>query len=78
MIEKLLYGIAMLIITLAIQFFLFRKGKSTSFWSGKDLVLILCVLGLISNDSSYLAGILGYVLGDYIGEFAGWHKFNQK
>lgn len=74
MIERILFGAGMLIVTLAIQFVLFKRGKGVTFWSGTEVVLIMCVLGLLSNDADYLAGILGYVLGDEIGKFAGWHK----
>lgn len=78
MIEKLLFGVGMLVVTLVIQFVLFKKGKSGAFWSGTEVVFVMCILGLLAKDANYLAGILGYVLGDDIGKFAGWHKYHKK
>lgn len=74
MLEKILFAVAMLVITLVLQFVLFRMGKGVSFWSGTEPVYIMCILGLVSNDASYFAGILGYAAGDYIGKLAGWHE----
>lgn len=74
MTQKILFGAGMLIVTLAIQFVLYKKGKGVAFWTGTEPVFIMCVLGLLANDAGYLAGILGYVIGDDIGKLAGWHK----
>lgn len=71
--ESVLFCGGMLLVTVALQFFLFKTNRNVSFWSGMDVVIIMCVLGLISNDISYLAGLLGYAVGDQIGRFAGWH-----
>lgn len=73
MIEKVLFAVGMLLVTLLIQFILFKKGKSGAFWCGTEVVFVMCILGLLSNDVGYFAGILGYVAGDAIGKIAGWH-----
>lgn len=77
MIAKVIFGVAMFAITLAIQFCLYKKGKSVAFWSGAELVFGMCILGLLSDDAAYFAGILGYVIGDYAGKYAGWHKYTK-
>lgn len=74
LIYMILYGFGMLFVTLIIQFMLYKKNKNIDFWSGTEPVIILCILGLIANEPGDIAGILGYVIGDYIGKFVGWHK----
>lgn len=78
MIEMILYGIGMFAVTLAIQFFLFKKNKGVGFWSGTEPIFIMCILGLLSNSAGDHAGILGYMIADYIGKRAGWHKTDKE
>lgn len=73
-ISMIIFGTAMLVITLLIQFILYKKKKDVNFWSGSEMVLIVSVLGIVTGDVTYFAGILGYAIGDCIGKFAGWHK----
>lgn len=75
-IEMIIFGAAMLVLTLIFRFFFYKKQKNYLFWSGTHLVLILAVLGIVTQDVNYFAGILGYVVGDLIGNFVGWNNIN--
>lgn len=71
-ISMVLFGLGMLLVTLLIHYVLFRMKKRTDFWMGTSVVFVMCVLGLLSNDVGYLAGILGYIIGSDISKLAGW------
>lgn len=78
LIYMILYGFGMLIVTLIIQFVLYKTKKNIDFWSGTEPVIILCILGLLTNEVGDIAGILGYAIADRIGKFAGWHNTKTK
>lgn len=78
MTEKIIYVIGFFIITLLIQYLLHilrKDGNLTgsTLWVGTGVVIILCMFGIIKQDTNYFASIIGYVSADEIGKSLGWH-----
>lgn len=76
--EYWLYGIGYFILTLMIQYVLFKFRKNhnrgaSSIWTGNTIVIILCVLGLLTQELNKFAAVIGYVLADRIGKEMGWY-----
>lgn len=76
--EYWLYGIGYFILTLMIQYVLFKFRKNhnrgaSSIWTGNTIVILLCVLGLLTQELNKFAAIIGYVLADWIGKEMGWY-----
>lgn len=73
MTEKIIYGIGFFIITLLIQYLLhiLRKDGNlmgSTLWAGISVGIILCIFGIIQQDTNYFASIIGYVSADEIGK----------
>lgn len=76
MITIVLYVIFFFVITLLIQFFGSKrksKGK-VKIWEGTNTIVVICILGIITQNINYLSAIIGFVIADQIGKIAGWHK----
>ena len=73
----LIYGIGFFVIILLIQYivYIIRKdpAKKLSFWTGTTCVICLCVLGIVNQDIHYFASVIGFVMGDSVGETMKWH-----
>ncbi len=71
------YGIGFFLATLLIQWIINRKNKNTSrkvfFWTGCTCVIGICVLGIINHSVYQFASIIGFAVGDSLGEALGWH-----
>lgn len=80
--EYWLYGIGYFILTLMIQYVLFKFRKNhnrgaSSIWTGNTIVIILCVLGLLTQELNKFAAVIGYVLADWIGKEMGWDGISR-
>ena len=78
MLELTIYGIGFFICTLLIQYLLFRFRKnhnhgSNCIWVGNSVIMVLCVVGIVNHNITYLAAILGFICADEVGKVAGWH-----
>lgn len=78
MFEMIFMGVAIFALTLVFQYIPYRLNKKFDFWMGMTVVFIMAILGIVTKDPTYFAGILGYVVGNEIAEFAGWHKIAEK
>lgn len=72
MISMILTGIGILLVTILIRYITFRTKKFTDFWVGTTEIVVICILGILSGDPDYYAGILGYIIGDEICRYIGW------
>lgn len=77
MVMYMTYGICFFIITLLIRFIINkindqRNGNKIKIWMGYQVVICLCVLGLVTKDLHYLAAVIGFVIADEFGKKQGW------
>mgnify|MGYP000266532151 FL=1 len=79
MFEKILYVFGFLIFTLLLQWILYKIRRNhnrgdSAIWVGYGAIVVICVMGgVISNNVNYFSSIIGFVIGDKIGEKEGWH-----
>lgn len=73
-----LYAACFFAITLLIQFLLRkvnckRNNANVNIWTGYQVVICLCILGLVTGRLHFLASVIGFVVADEIGKKSGWH-----
>ena len=71
MLKAILYFLFMLLITIAIQYSIKKfatSGRYNNIWTGTTPIIVLCVIGLFDSDPALFAGIIGYIVGDIIGQ----------
>jgi hypothetical protein len=78
MLEMVIYGIGFFIFTFIIQALLAKIRKNgnkgtTAIWVGANAIIIICIVGIITKNVSYLAAVLGFIMADEIGQAVGWH-----
>lgn len=78
MLKMILYAICFFVVTVLIQYILSRFGKNQKtgikIWTGTSAIVVICLLGIYSNNICYLAAVLGFAVADEIGKIVGWHK----
>lgn len=72
MITMLIAAILMFLVTLTIQYCLFKFKKKLDWWSDSALLIAIAVLGLVTLSPTYFAILLGHVLADETAKFIGW------
>lgn len=78
MFEMIFMGVAIFAITLILQYVPYRMKKKFDFWIGMTAVFTMAILGIVTKDPTFFAGILGYTIGNEFAEFAGWHKIAEE
>lgn len=78
MLGFVIYGIGYFVVTLLIQYMLFKLRKNynhgpNGIWVGSSAIIVLCVIGIINHKICYLAAILGFICADEAGKAVGWH-----
>jgi hypothetical protein len=78
MLEIILYLLGFYVCTVVLQGILHKVRKNhnqgaSAIWVGTGAIMVICVLGLVMRNINYLAGVLGFVMGDETGRIAGWH-----
>ena len=78
MLGFVIYGIGYFVVTLLIQYMLFKLRKNhnhgpNGIWVGSSAIIVLCVIGIINHKIGYLAAILGFICADEAGKAVGWH-----
>lgn len=78
MLGFVIYGIGHFVVTLLIQYMLFKLRKNhnhgpNGIWVGSSAIIVLCVIGIINHKIYYLAAILGFICADEAGKAVGWH-----
>lgn len=77
--QYILYAVTFFFVTLLIQsvvhkLLLSNGKKNKSLWTGYQIVVCLCVLGLATGKLYCFASIIGFVVADEIGKKNGWHE----
>lgn len=49
----------------------FHSGNKTAYIVDYGAIVVICVMGLISNNVNYFSSIIGFIIGDKIGEKEG-------
>ena len=52
-----------------------RKNRNTgnsAIWTGNEIIIAVCLLGLMTKNVNYFAALLGFVVGNEVGKQAGW------
>ncbi|RHF63734.1 hypothetical protein DW671_07795 [Mediterraneibacter gnavus] len=78
MLGFVIYGIGYFVVTLLIQYMLFKLRKNhnhgpNGIWVGSSAIIVLCVIGIINHKICYFAAILGFICADEAGKAVGWH-----
>lgn len=72
-----IYGFVAFLITVLIQFIEFKTRKDPNkkwgFWTGASCLVIICILGIVSQDVRYFASLIGFAAGGSVGEIMKWH-----
>lgn len=78
MMEMIFYGIGFFLVTILLQYLFSRtrmnnKKSKIQIWTGRNAIIAICTIGIVTNNIYFLAAILGFVIGDEVGEAVGWH-----
>ena len=77
MLETILYAIGFFIFTIFLQWLLHKVRKNHNqgnftIWAGNEVIIAVCLLGLMTKNVNYFAALLGFVVGNEVGKKAGW------
>ena len=73
------YGIGFFLITILVQYSIYKirnnvPQNKNGVMVGKNAIIALCMLGLISNNIYFLSAVIGLAIADEIGKIMGWSK----
>lgn len=71
-----LYAVGFFLFTIIIQYLLHKLNKNkrkVKIWTGTNPIIVMCTMGLIQSNISYLAAVIGFVIADEIGRTIGWN-----
>ena len=79
MLELVIYGIGFFLITILVQYSIYKirnnvPQNKNGVMVGKNAIIALCMLGLISNNIYFLSAVIGLAIDDEIGKIMGWSK----
>ncbi len=74
-----MYGIGFFLITILVQYSIYKirnnvPQNKNGVMVGKNAIIALCMLGLISNNIYFLSAVIGLAIADEIGKIMGWSK----
>ncbi len=74
-----MYGIGFFLITILAQYSIYKirnnvPQNKNGVMVGKNAIIALCMLGLISNNIYFLSAVIGLAIADEIGKIMGWSK----
>lgn len=74
-----MYGIGFFLITILVQYRIYKirnnvPQNKNGVMVGKNAIIVLCMLGLISNNIYFLSAVIGLAIADEIGKIMGWSK----
>ena len=74
-----MYGIGFFLITILVQYSIYKirnnvPQNKNGVMVGKNAIIALCMLGLISNNIYFISAVIGLAIADEIGKIMGWSK----
>ncbi len=74
-----MYGIGFFLITILVKYSIYKirnnvPQNKNGVMVGKNAIIALCMLGLISNNIYFLSAVIGLAIADEIGKIMGWSK----
>ena len=74
-----MYGIGFFLITILVQYSIYKirnnvPQNKNGVMVGKNAIIALCMLGLISNNIYFFSAVSGLAIADEIGKIMGWSK----
>lgn len=74
-----MYGIGFFLITILVQYSIYKirnnvPQNKNGVMVGKNAIIALCMLGLISNNIYFLSAVIGLAIANEIGKIMGWSK----
>ena len=74
-----MYGIGFFLITILAQYSIYKIRNNVQqikngVMVGKNAIIALCMVGLISNNIYFLSAVIGLAIADEIGKIMGWSK----
>ena len=79
LLKVFMYGIGFFLITILVQYSIYKirnnvPQNKNGVMVGKNAIIALCMLGLISNNIYFLSAVIGLAIADEIGKIMGWSK----
>mgnify|MGYP004551626197 CR=1 FL=1 len=77
--KAVMYGIGFFLTTILVQYFFYKirhniPQDKNGVMVGKNAIIVLCVLGLISDNICFFSAIIGLIIADELGKMMGWSK----
>lgn len=77
MLETILYAVGFFIFTIFLQWLLHKVRKNhnqgnSAIWVGNEVIIAVCLLGLITKNVNYFSALLGFAVGNEVAKQAGW------
>ena len=71
MLKLIIYGIGFFVLTLLLQYVLskFRKNGNqgdSAIWVGNNVIIVICIFGIMQHNIDYFAAIIGFIIADKI------------
>lgn len=77
MLEMVIYAVGFFVFTIFLQWLLHKIRRNhnqgaSAVWAGTGAMIVICVIGLLTKNTSYFAAMLGFIIADEVGKQAGW------
>ena len=77
MLETIVYLVGFFILTMFLQWLLHKVRKNhntgnSAIGAGNEVIIAVCLLGLMTKNVNYFAALLGFAIGNEVGKKAGW------
>lgn len=77
MLETIVYLVGFFLLTMFLQWLLHKVRKNhntgnSAIWAGNEVIIAVCLLGLMTKNVNYFAALLGFAVGNEVGKKAGW------
>ena len=77
MLETVVYAIGFFIFSIFLQCLLKKVRRShnqgnSALWVGNEVIIAVCLLGLITKNVNYFSALLGFTVGNEVGKKISW------
>lgn len=77
MLETIVYVIGFFLFSISLQWLLHKVRKShnqgnPALWVGNEVIIAVCLLGLITKNVNYFSALLGFAVGNEVGKKISW------
>lgn len=77
MLETIVYVIGFFIFSIFLQWLLKKVRRNhnqggSALWVGNEVIIAVCLLGLITKNVNYFSALLGFAVGNEVGKRISW------